>query len=142
MDICFIGNVFPGEREDLLRLLTRAFKNTFVGQAFFEDMARTYSAARIVFNRSVRNKVRGPMRFTQDFLRDFEQFDFFGEPFAFVRYGDGERAICTGQPVVARDGWAYPGGARASPPTSSVSRWTWTPWWSGCFLVDTSAAVR
>ena len=51
------------------------------------------------------------MRFTQDFVRDFEQFDFFGEPFAFVRYGDGERAICTGQPVVARDGWTYPGGA-------------------------------
>jgi 2-polyprenyl-3-methyl-5-hydroxy-6-metoxy-1,4-benzoquinol methylase len=55
---------------------------------------------------------RGPMRFTQDFVRDFDQFDFFGPPFAFVRFADGERAVCQGSPVeVPRDGWAYPGGA-------------------------------
>jgi 2-polyprenyl-3-methyl-5-hydroxy-6-metoxy-1,4-benzoquinol methylase len=52
----------------------------------------------------------GTMRFTQDFIRDFEQFDFFGPPFAFVRFGDGERAICTGQPIVTQDAWSYQGG--------------------------------
>jgi hypothetical protein len=51
------------------------------------------------------------MAFTQDFVRDFDQFDFFGPPFAFVRFADGERAVCTGKPVdVPRDGWAYAGG--------------------------------
>ena len=52
----------------------------------------------------------GPMHFAQDFRRDFEQFDFFGQPFAFVRFGDGERAICSGSAVTAQDGWSYPGG--------------------------------
>ncbi len=60
---------------------------------------------------SVPGRARGPMRFTQDFIRDFEQFDFFGTPFAFARFADGERAICMGEPIVVpRDGWAYRGG--------------------------------
>lgn len=46
-------------------------------------------------------RARGPMRFTQDFLRDFDQVDFFGPPFALARYADGERAICMGQPLVS-----------------------------------------
>ncbi|HEV3024077.1 MAG TPA: hypothetical protein VGX76_16490, partial [Pirellulales bacterium] len=46
----------------------------------------------------------------QDFRRDFEQFDFHGRPFAFARFGDGERAICMGSTVKAQDGWAYAGG--------------------------------
>jgi 2-polyprenyl-3-methyl-5-hydroxy-6-metoxy-1,4-benzoquinol methylase len=53
---------------------------------------------------------RGPMRFTQGFVADFEQFDFFGPPFAFVRFGDGERAICLGRPIAAQDGWSFDGG--------------------------------
>ena len=53
----------------------------------------------------------GPMTFTQDFRRDFDQFNFFGPPFAFARFGDGERAICSGSAVKAQDGWSYPGGA-------------------------------
>jgi hypothetical protein len=52
----------------------------------------------------------GVMRFTQDFRRDFEQFDFRGPPFAFARFGDGERAICMGSAIRAQDGWAYAGG--------------------------------
>jgi SAM-dependent methyltransferase len=56
-DVCFVGNVFPGERADLLRLLQGHFPNTFVGQRYFEEMARTYSVSRVVFNRSVRNDV-------------------------------------------------------------------------------------
>lgn len=60
--------------------------------------------------KSTTNPVRGPIRFTQDFLSDFEQFDLFGAPFAFARYADGERAICMGNPIVGCDGWEYPGG--------------------------------
>jgi 2-polyprenyl-3-methyl-5-hydroxy-6-metoxy-1,4-benzoquinol methylase len=51
------------------------------------------------------------MRFTQDFLSDFDQFDFRGRPFAFVRFGDGERSICRGVPLVNCDGWRYDGAA-------------------------------
>jgi len=49
------------------------------------------------------------MRFTQNFITDFDQFDFRGEPFAFVRFGDGERAICERRPIKAQDGWGYDG---------------------------------
>ncbi len=54
-DVCFVGTEFPGPRADLLGLLRRHFPSHFVGRAYFEDMARTYSAARAVFNRSVRD---------------------------------------------------------------------------------------
>src|SRR6266851_3403236 len=57
LDFCFVGHLFPGPRSELLQLLQRHFANHFVGQRFFEEMARTYSAARIVFNRSIRNDV-------------------------------------------------------------------------------------
>jgi hypothetical protein len=53
----------------------------------------------------------GRMHFVQDFVRDFEQFDFRGAPFAFARFADGERAICMGQAINGADGWRYPGGA-------------------------------
>lgn len=54
-DVAFVGHVFPGPREDLLRLLRQYFPNTYVGEHYFDDMARVYSAARVVFNRSVRD---------------------------------------------------------------------------------------
>ncbi|MEX2118242.1 MAG: glycosyltransferase [Pirellulales bacterium] len=50
------------------------------------------------------------MRFNQNFRHDFHEFDFRGPPFAFARFADGERAICTQQPVDGQDGWSYPGG--------------------------------
>jgi len=49
------------------------------------------------------------MQFTQNFITDFDEFDFRGEPFAFARFGDGERAICEGRFVQAQDGWSYSG---------------------------------
>jgi len=52
-----------------------------------------------------------PMKFSQDFREDFEQFAFFGPPFAFSRFADGERAICMGQPIQGADGWTYAGGS-------------------------------
>jgi GT2 family glycosyltransferase/tetratricopeptide (TPR) repeat protein/2-polyprenyl-3-methyl-5-hydroxy-6-metoxy-1,4-benzoquinol methylase len=56
-DFAFVGNVFPGPRADLLSALRRRFRNHFVGNAYFDEMARIYSAARIVFNRSIENDV-------------------------------------------------------------------------------------
>jgi 2-polyprenyl-3-methyl-5-hydroxy-6-metoxy-1,4-benzoquinol methylase len=56
-DLCFIGNIAPSERADLVHVLQGRFPNTFVGKCYFDDMARTYSASRIVFNRSVRNDI-------------------------------------------------------------------------------------
>jgi hypothetical protein len=49
------------------------------------------------------------MRFHQDFVRDFEEFDFWGEPFAFARFADGERAIRMGMPIKGQDGWSFDG---------------------------------
>ncbi len=56
-DVAFVGNVFPGPRAELLGIIQRRYRNSFVGQRYFDEMARTYSAARIVFNRSIRNDV-------------------------------------------------------------------------------------
>jgi spore maturation protein CgeB len=56
-DVCFVGNIFPGPREGLLKRIQAEFPKTFVGRRFFTEMARTYSASRIIFNRSLRNDV-------------------------------------------------------------------------------------
>jgi hypothetical protein len=56
-DIAFVGNVFPGPRAELLNLVRRKCRSAFVGQCYFDDMARTYSASRTVFNRSIKNDV-------------------------------------------------------------------------------------
>jgi GT2 family glycosyltransferase/2-polyprenyl-3-methyl-5-hydroxy-6-metoxy-1,4-benzoquinol methylase/tetratricopeptide (TPR) repeat protein len=56
-DVAFVGNVFPGPREELLNVIRREFPQSFIGRAYFEEMARVYSQARIAFNRSVANDV-------------------------------------------------------------------------------------
>jgi DUF based on E. rectale Gene description (DUF3880)/Glycosyl transferases group 1 len=56
-DFSFVGNLFPGPRSDLLDRLRRRFPKHFIGNCYFEEMARTYSASRAVFNRSIRNDV-------------------------------------------------------------------------------------
>ena len=56
-DVAFVGNIFPGPRGDLLGLIQRRYRNSLIGQCYFEEMARTYSASRIAFNRSIRNDV-------------------------------------------------------------------------------------
>ena len=56
-DVAFVGNVFPGPRSELLEVIRRRYLRTFIGQRYFEEMANTYSAARIVFNRSIKNDV-------------------------------------------------------------------------------------
>lgn len=54
-DWSFVGNVHSAERERLLQLLRARWPNHFVGNAYFEEMARTYARSRIVFNRSIAN---------------------------------------------------------------------------------------
>ncbi len=54
-DWCFVGNPIPGPRTELLELLRRHLPNHFAGRAYFDDMARAYSGARVAFNRSVRD---------------------------------------------------------------------------------------
>lgn len=54
-DVAFVGNLCPGPRAELLGRLRREYPNHFVGRAYFEAMARTYSEARAVFNRSVQD---------------------------------------------------------------------------------------
>ncbi len=56
-DIAFVGNVFPGRRRELLQKIQSKYPRMFVGQRFFEEMARVYSASRIVFNCSLRDDV-------------------------------------------------------------------------------------
>jgi O-antigen biosynthesis protein len=53
-DFCFVGNLFDGPRSELVRLLQQTYPSHFVGNAYFTDMARVYSASRVVFNRSLR----------------------------------------------------------------------------------------
>lgn len=57
LDWCFVGHLLPGVRVELIERLQAEFPSGFVGQRFFEQMASTYSASRLVFNRSVRNDV-------------------------------------------------------------------------------------
>ena len=54
-DLAFVGHELAGERTRLLHLIRDRFPNSFIGQCYWEEMAKTYSAARIVFNRSVKN---------------------------------------------------------------------------------------
>ncbi|HTU23475.1 MAG TPA: glycosyltransferase [Gemmataceae bacterium] len=56
-DVCFVGHLAPGPRADLVACFQKRFPSCFVGQRYFEDMARAYSESRLVFNRSIRNDV-------------------------------------------------------------------------------------
>ena len=56
-DLCFIGNMFPGPRQEMIDLVCRRHKNVFVGQRYLDEMAVTYSASRIALNRSIKNDI-------------------------------------------------------------------------------------
>ncbi|HLN32178.1 MAG TPA: FkbM family methyltransferase [Gemmataceae bacterium] len=101
LDFCFVGHVFPGPRAELLDLLQRRFRNHFVGQRFFEEMARTYSASRIVFNRSIRNDINmrvfealacGSLLLTND-LEDNGQGDMFRDGTHLATYRDAHELM-------------------------------------------------
>ena len=56
-DVAFVGNLFPGPRNDRLAAIRDKYPNTFIGRRYFEEMAGTYSSARIAFNQSVARDV-------------------------------------------------------------------------------------
>jgi glycosyltransferase involved in cell wall biosynthesis len=100
-DIAFVGHVFPGPRADLLELLAARFPNHFIGQVYLEEMARTYSASRIVFNRSILNDVNmrvfealacGSLLVTND-LSENGQGELFRDGEHLVTYRSGEELV-------------------------------------------------
>jgi glycosyltransferase involved in cell wall biosynthesis len=100
-DTAFVGNVFPGPRADLLGLIQKQFARTFVGQPYFKDMARTYSASRLAFNWSIRNDVNmrvfealgcGSMLITND-LRDNGQDELFRDGLHLATYREAEELL-------------------------------------------------
>jgi len=111
-DVAFVGNVFPGPREDLLGLLRGRFPDTFVGNAYFEGMAEVYSAARLAFNRSLRNDVNmrvfeavacGSLLVTND-LRDNGQAELFRDGVHLATYRDPEELLDKVTFYLAREG--------------------------------------
>ncbi len=56
-DISFVGHFAPGNRNELLQTIQSNFDNVFIGQQFFDEMAKTYSASKIIFNRSLKNDI-------------------------------------------------------------------------------------
>lgn len=56
-DISFVGRYSPGVRNNLLETIKSNFDNVYIGQKFFDEMAKTFSASRIIFNRSIKNDI-------------------------------------------------------------------------------------
>ncbi|MCC7424298.1 MAG: glycosyltransferase [Planctomycetaceae bacterium] len=56
-DVAFVGNLLPGSRTELLEQVERRYPYTFIGRRYGHAMAEAFSAARVVFNRSVRDDV-------------------------------------------------------------------------------------
>lgn len=101
LDVSFVGNVCGGARAELLEILRRRFPNNFFGQCYFDEMARVYSASRVVFNRSVRNDLNmrvfealgcGAMLLTDDLGRN-EQAEFFHDGKHLATYRCAEELV-------------------------------------------------
>ena len=99
--MAFVGNVFPGPRAELLALLRRRYPRSFIGNAYFDEMARTYSAARAAFNRSIKNDVNmrvfeavacGSMLMTND-LADNGQDELFRDGVHLATYRGPEEML-------------------------------------------------
>jgi len=100
-DVCFVGSLYPGDRSDLLSLIRQSYRNTFSGQCYGDEMARVYSASRVVFNRSVKNDVNmrvfealacGSLLLTND-LTDNGQDELFRDGMHLATYGGPEELL-------------------------------------------------
>ncbi|HLJ09591.1 MAG TPA: glycosyltransferase, partial [Planctomycetaceae bacterium] len=100
-DVCFVGRVSPGAREDLLVLIRRNFPNSFAGQRYFEEYAKTVSQSRVGFNRSIKNDVNmrvfetlgcGTLLMTND-LRENGQEELLMSDRHFVTYRGPEELV-------------------------------------------------
>lgn len=101
-DVCFVGNLFPGPRGELVDLLRRHFPRHFVGRAYYDDMARAYSAARAAFNRSVRDDLNmrvfealacGPLLATNALPPEAGQEDLFRDGTHLTTYRDADELL-------------------------------------------------
>jgi len=101
IDISFVGNMVGAERVSLLKLIQSRFADVFIGQCYFEEMARTYSRSRIVFNRSVRNDINmrvfealacGSFLITNDLAENGQQ-ELFQDGVHFATYRDAEELL-------------------------------------------------
>jgi GT2 family glycosyltransferase/tetratricopeptide (TPR) repeat protein/2-polyprenyl-3-methyl-5-hydroxy-6-metoxy-1,4-benzoquinol methylase len=97
-DLSFVGNVIGDERTKLLRLIQKRIRSAFVGQRYFDEMAKTYSASRIVFNRSIRNDINmrvfealacGSMLLTNDLVEN-GQAELFEDGVHLATYRDAD----------------------------------------------------
>ncbi len=100
-DVAFVGNVFPGPRAELLNVIRWRYPDAYIGNAYFEDMARVYSAARMAFNRSITNDVNmrvfealacGSLLVTND-LGDNGQGELFQDGVHLATYRDAEELV-------------------------------------------------
>ena len=101
-DVAFVGNVFPGPRAELLEPDPAAISATrSSANAYFDEMARTYSAARIGFNRSISNDVNmrvfeavacGSLLLTND-LADNGQAELFRDGVHLATYREPEELL-------------------------------------------------
>jgi O-antigen biosynthesis protein len=100
-DVSFVGHLFPGSRSELVELIRGHFRNSFIGQRFFEEMAQIYSASRLVFNRSIRNDINmrvfealacSSLLMTND-LGDNGQDELFQDGVHLATYRDGEELL-------------------------------------------------
>lgn len=56
-DVGFVGNLVGQRRRELLALIQQRYTNSFIGQAYFDELAQVYSSCRIGFNCSIRNDI-------------------------------------------------------------------------------------
>jgi len=56
-DWCFVGAINCPSRARFIEILKARFPSCFVGKAYGQEMARIFSASKIVFNQSIRNDV-------------------------------------------------------------------------------------
>lgn len=45
-DVAFVGHIFPGPRAELLDFIRRRYPRSCIGEAYFEEMARTFRCMR------------------------------------------------------------------------------------------------
>eukprot|EP00913_Durusdinium_trenchii_P013432 g12613.t1 len=100
-DVVFVGNRFPGPRAELLDRIAATYPRHFIGHAYFDDMAKTYAAGRIAFNRSLQRDINmrvfealacGVLLITND-LADNGQSELFTDGVHLATYDDGDDLI-------------------------------------------------
>lgn len=100
-DVCFVGRIAPGPRQELLSRISHEFPRSFIGECFFDEYAQTCSASSIGFNRSVKNDVNmrvfetlacGPLLVTND-LAENGQNDLFQPDEHLVTYATEDELV-------------------------------------------------